>query len=350
MSVDQNSILLLSSNVRRRYSEDILTALALPSGAMIQFRYETDYVSPTLQRTVASGSIVSSAVTIAFVAETETDNPFLLPVRHAKVISAVCVADIFIFRLQVGSYVNLGDFPRNEGEIRNRSRVILDQVTAANKRYYPAVTSFPDLHMRESVDPAGDWLSSARRLVLHSTFSNSYFLRIDPPTTQTGSPLTFNSDGRLEVVDRESVRIHVSFYSGLYAPERKHVLSCTTDGTFLRVSSDDSYEVALRYDSVEFWLHPGSLDFNTLSRVTISLTGEQEISDFVPTHARFPVVVKRSASRLTLRVATTALGALLVALPAILGASSPLAVRIAIGLVGAALLATSTVVLGSTTK
>ena len=78
------SVLLLSSNARRRYAEDILTALALPEGAVIQFRYETDYVAPALQQIVANRKYLAVPALLGFIADAESATPFVLPVRIAN--------------------------------------------------------------------------------------------------------------------------------------------------------------------------------------------------------------------------------------------------------------------------
>ena len=71
------TVLLLSSDLRRRYAEDILTALAMPAGSMIQFRYEAAYVAPALQRAIADGTIVGSTALVAFSAD--------LTIRHSTI-------------------------------------------------------------------------------------------------------------------------------------------------------------------------------------------------------------------------------------------------------------------------
>lgn len=347
MQNEQRRLLLLSSNLRQRYAEDILTALALPPGSMIQFRYGADYVVPTLQRLVADGTIVGATATLAFVADTDSDRAFLVPVRLATVVSAACVADIFVLKLRVGSYVDLDRYPRTADDIMKSSRDFIDHLVASNDRFYSAVTNFPDLRIQGSSDPATHWLGAARRLALHQTFECSYFVRVDAPSKQNGKNLSFDKDGRLAVVDQQSVHVPVSFYSEKYEPAAKPILFCNTDGTFVRVSSDDTYEVALRYDSVEFWLHPAALNFDSLSRITITLRGQGDNSKIVPARARFPVTIRRSRSRLVARILTSGTGALLVALPAILGVDSPLQLRIVLAVVGAALLATATVALNS---
>jgi hypothetical protein len=140
----------------------------------------------------------------------------------------------------------------------------------------------------------------------------------------------------------------VHFYSNTYDESARPVLACDTDGTFVRVSSDDRYEIALRYDSVEFWLHPGVQTFDTLSRATFSLRSQEGCDTFVPVIVRFPMGVRRSKSRMSARVMMSGTGALLVALPAILGGATAVELKVAAAVVGAALLAVVNVVLRPT--
>jgi hypothetical protein len=351
---EQNRLLLLSSDTRPRYAEDILTALALPAGATIQFRYEDDYVAQALQISIAENKpdrpVVGTQAILGFVSNADPLKPFVVPVRFATVVEVVHLARVYTFRLRIGSYVDLGQYAGTLDDIENFSREFLRRVAATNGKYCPALTAFPDLHVRESSDAPEHWQDTARRLLLHKTFQDSYFLRIDTPVAQNGRSLQFNADGRLEVLDQQSVRILTHFYAEKYEPLVKPALACRTDGTFLRVSSDDEHEIAHRYDSIEFWLHPAALNFDTLSRVTISLDSKNTQGGLLPARAKFPVLVRRSTSKLIARVLAAAFGALLVALPAILGPSSPLQLRIFSALVGAILLAVATVFLNSASK
>lgn len=350
MVADSKALLLLSSNVRRQYAEDILTALALPAGATIRFRYRSDYVVAPVDRDVAKNEIKGTKALLAFIADHETGHPFVVPVRYATVVSAEPSETAVIFRLQLDEYVALDRYPIDLDGILELGKKFVDGLEASNKGYYPVVYSAPDLPAKASDDDSQAWQQAVERLALHPTFAESYFIRLSPPLNQKGEHLQFDSDGRLCVVDQQSVRITVTLYSGTYNPDVKPVLSCATDGTFLRVSSDDEYRVALRYDSVEFWLHPASLSYETLSRLTISLASSSDYPKLVPAHARFSVVVRKSRSMLLARIGSTSLGALLVALPAILGPSAALELRIGSAVAGAALLAVTSIVLSSPLK
>lgn len=348
------TVLLLSSDLRRRYAEDILTALALPNGATLQFRYGELYVSRALQRAIDNHRVVGASAVLAFVAEQNDPEPFLIPVRYATISAATQIATTYFFQLRIGAYPSLTDYPRAEVELRQRAKPVIQQMVSASGSFYPATTSFPDLGCRDVEDPADRWRGIAERLAVHKTFKHSFFMRVESPVTQSGTQLAFNSDDRLRLVDQQSAKIAVSFYSDTYRPEDGYTLTCRTDGTFLRVSSDDAYDVALRYDAVEFWIHPSVNTFDALAGVTIAMkaesTGAAGSPGTVPAYVRLRVVVQRSRSRLATRALTSGSGAILVAMPAILSDATPLALRIVLAVLGALLLALSSVVLNGPGK
>ncbi len=342
------TIILLSSNLRRRYAEDILTALALPTGAFIQFRYGADYVAPALQQRIADHSVLGEQSVLGFVSGIDSSDRFFLPARLASVVSAECVADIFILKLRVAGYPNVEDWPLRKAELFANSTQFIDKLVEANGRYYPATTKFPDPRVSDDGNNAQLWLGVARRLVAHETFAHSYFLRVDPPVLRRARKPGFDSAGRLQLTERQSARLLVSFYSDQYSSDKRTTLSCSTDGRFLRVSSDDTYDVALRYDTVEFWLQPNAPNFDALARVTLTLETADPAAgndSSLATHIQLPVLVRRSRSTLVLRMATSAIGAFLVALPAILGPHFPVRLRVLSAVIGAVLIAVASMVI-----
>ncbi|MEV0210670.1 hypothetical protein AB0H97_36355 [Streptomyces sp. NPDC050788] len=344
---ERPQVLLLSSNLRRRYAEDILTALALPRGATLQFRYEAQYVAPSLQQKVANGSILQQRALIGFVADaTSPTDAYLLPVRVAEIVAADCIAEVFLFKLRVTDHVDLDDYSLSRADIAAESRKAIDKITEGNGGYYPAVLKFPAFPIRTNGDQAQLWISVARRLALHPTFENAYFMRVDQPVHLASAvAFTFEPQGRLSLSDLQPARLPVSFYAQRYTETPKITLSCDTDGSFLRVSSDASHDVALRYDSTEFWLQPDASSFDALTHVTIRL-GPEEPGTTPVAAARFPVIIKHSRVRLISRVTISALGAFLVAAPAILGVHTPLSLRIVLAVIGSAALSTATIVMG----
>ena len=330
--------------------------MALPQGAVIQFRYEADYVAPALQQIVANGKILGQTAVLGFIADAESAKPFVMPIRIATITHAENVADMFILRLRVGDYPDSGDSPMNLPEIYMESVKFYSKLVQANGgHYYPATVKFPNMHLSSTDDSPQKWIGIVRRLALHATFATSYFVRIDPPISASHQKVSFDKFGTLRLSDGQSIKVPVSFYSTQYSEGTRVVLSCATDGTFLKVSSDDTYDVALRYDSVEFWLQPRTEAFDALARATIRLTCDPPNNGGntplpLTTNTYFPVVVVRSRSRLAFKVAASTIGAFLVALPAILGQSSSLRLRVLVAVLGALLLSYASIAISRTSR
>jgi len=340
------SLLLLSSDDRRRYAEDIQTVLAAPAGAVVQFRYREKWVEPTVQRAVPNREVQGLPAVLGFIGS--GSDTFVLPLRYATVAKAEYVADMFIFKLRIGGYVNLQQYPLSLADIVAMSQVTVNQLKMnGSSAFYPATSSFPQMPEEVTDELPERWLATARRLALHPTFKNSYFLRVAPVETKRDKVLRFDEQGQVETIDGQSLRIVTNIFAEQYFPDANFKLTCTPGGTGLRVASDEVYHVALRYDRVEFWLHLADQNFDTLSRVTISLASESGSAKTIPAHVRLPLIVSRSRSRVMRRWTAASSGAVLVALPAILGDDSPLALRIVAALVGAGLLALSGAVLSS---
>ena len=97
-------LLLLSSLARRRYRDDIVRALALPTGAELRFRYGEQYIqSDILQGLIAKGAPPSPGL-ICHLAE-EATSAILVPCRFVSVQQVRRVGTSYIFDLQAEDFV-----------------------------------------------------------------------------------------------------------------------------------------------------------------------------------------------------------------------------------------------------
>lgn len=80
-------------------------------------------------------------------------------------------------------------------------------------------------------------------MAMHRAFERSYLLRVDPVETGDGVTLPFTRDGRIEVVDGQTLRLVASFYAQSLLPHARFTLSCTTDETSLRTNPDKVRDV-----------------------------------------------------------------------------------------------------------
>jgi hypothetical protein len=360
----QPPILLLSSNRRRRYSEDILTALASPPGSVIRFRYRENIVSPTLQQIIANNSILGRPGIIGFIGAArevvtpegaDIPDPVVVPIRMVSVLAAENVGNIYIFRLRVDGYPDLSEMATDLAGLGQEGKKYYDKLVELNGGYYPAVVKCPNMHLSAEGDPAQLWIGIVRRLAQHPTFSRSCFVRVGHPVSASLRQMAFDAEGRLRLGDGQSIKLPVTFYSEQYIDTGQVSLSCLTDDRYLRLSSAGKYDVASRYDSVEFWLQPRTEAYDTKAGVAIKLT--HQAPDGAPqpavpacpvpltTNTEFPVVVARSRSRLAARVVVSAFGAFLVALPGIVGVGASLPLRVVSAVAGAILLACAAIVI-----
>ncbi|MEV0287837.1 MULTISPECIES: hypothetical protein [unclassified Kribbella] len=335
-------LLLLSSDNKRRYAEDIQTVLAAPEGVLVQFRYRDRWVTPAVRRAVSSRQVEGIRAVLGFAANTSTSDPFVVPIRYATVAKAEKVAHMFIFQLRIGGYTNLQGYPDSLPGIVTQSRIAIDQLTAfENGVFHSATSNFPRMPEETSDNAPDRWLAAAERLALHPTYENAFFLRVASIETYQGKVVRCDKDGRLEAIDGQSLRIVTNIYTKRYVPDSGFKLTCTPGGPNLRIASDEVYDVALKYDAVDFWLFPAVQNYDTFSRVKISLASETTRVPTVPAHVPLSFRINRSRSRTVRRWFAASSGAVLVALPAILGDGSPLSLRIAAALAGAGLLAMS---------
>jgi hypothetical protein len=327
-------ILFISSNARPLYTEDILSVLAAPLRSIIQFRYLANYVSPEL-RQIPRKELIGRQGLVAFKAS-DGAAAFVLPIRLVTIADVTIAADIFFFKLRIGNYPNLAQYPSSAQEISKKSAEFLRRVEDMNhSSYYPALTRFPTFpdFSAETTD-ADSWFTIVRRLSQSPVYEFSHFVRIEPPhwATDDDRILSFDDKGTLRLTEEKPIKLLTHFFSeDTTSVDRK--VSCSVDSNFLRVSSNSVYPVRSRYDSVEFWLQPSIVNYPTLTRAEITLDGTQ--AGDLASRVAFSVIVSRSQPRVAARALLGAFGAFLLAVPAILGPDSDIWLRIGIAVAGA---------------
>lgn len=99
-------IVLLSSDVRPRYSDDIIRILALPRGGQLQLRYGAPLIAADVQGRVPREQLAGEAALVCFVANANAPIPFaLIPVRFVTIIRAEKVGTSYIFTVAADAFV-----------------------------------------------------------------------------------------------------------------------------------------------------------------------------------------------------------------------------------------------------
>ncbi len=98
-------LILLSSGARRRYRDDIIRALAHPTGTTLRFRYDKSYVADALLAEPPAQGGARQDGLICYLADQQDGQPALLvPCRFVSVDRAELVGSSLILTLRVGAY------------------------------------------------------------------------------------------------------------------------------------------------------------------------------------------------------------------------------------------------------
>jgi hypothetical protein len=119
-------LILLSSGARRRYRDDIVRALAHPSGTELRFRYGEDYVDDSVLVLVKSRKLAPTEALVCYLADRPDGDPALLvPCRFATVTRAQMVGTSVILTLSAGAYVQRLDDASLRARMTDAERVLL---------------------------------------------------------------------------------------------------------------------------------------------------------------------------------------------------------------------------------
>ena len=186
----------------------------------------------------------------------------------------------------------------------------------------------------------------AKRLALHSTFSDTHFLRIDSIRYEDGSSVPMSADGELVLPERAYLRFQVDFLAVNFSDNNSE-LQITTDSSLIRVASRSNLPLDSRYDSAKVLVQGGIVPGRTATGINIFTKCSK--ANTPQTTVFLPLLLTRARSLLFKRLGVSAIGAVLVATPGILGSGVDESIRIGIALIGAVLVAAGSVI-GSSVK
>jgi hypothetical protein len=327
------ALFFASSDARQRYAEDVLTVVAMPEGGVFQFRYDSRYVSTDVHALIASGDIAGKQAIVAFVGRVETVDAFVMPIRIATVLSAEEIAEALVFRFRADQFPDLSSWARDKQALEAQGRVVLDQMSSRYGKYYPVMARHDGLIVDALGSGTSEWNEVTSRLARLDTFANSYFARISIGSPDKGGNSPKFRDGALVVRGTNPFVLKCWFYRADYLPDSRRIaLSC--DDSVLDVFSDASYAISSRYDDVEFWLSPLGTDAERRTLLQIVIPGTTSAGD-LSTRVQVRTIVESPLAPKARRAVVGGVAAAFVALPAILGPDTSLALRLVFALIGA---------------
>ena len=331
------TLLLVSSDARLRYVEDILVASAAPTGARIRFQYARQYVPNDIWRDASDGNLKGLRGLITFVSR--ASSPAVVPVRFVDIVAAEIVADVLVVTLSLCGF----GVPksRSQGGADNAAQFLAGLVEA-NGAFVPITERYPPLAVDEADathDTIAAWSSVVERLAQTATFENTQFIQVCSVQDERGRPLALGEDGTLRVIERR--RLHVIVTSYDRGGQSLGGIRAEADGLAMTVSPWTDPERAVRFDLHELVFDAAAASRTVQGFVRVLVDGTPVKSDGGTrprTAVRLPVTVSPSRSARVYRATCAGLGGALVAAPGI-ATGAPIGLRIALGGAGAALLA-----------
>ena len=98
-------LLCLTTLRHRRYVEDVINLIGLPSGARVRLRYRKTYVSEHVLERIGAGSLRDLRVLVALGASTTSDASRIVPMRSGHVVHAMRQGDLLILDVALDAFL-----------------------------------------------------------------------------------------------------------------------------------------------------------------------------------------------------------------------------------------------------
>jgi hypothetical protein len=342
------AILLTSSDARPLYVQDIMTAVAAPRGAVIQFRYDIRYVTEDLWAMLESRKAVGKDAIVAFVGNISIPgDEYLVPVRLAKIVDVKAWGGrAAIVRMEVRDYPDMAGWSRTDqtelvAKGKQALKDVFDQYKSRYNSFRSAMATSNGLPTTGSGSSEQSWLGVTDRLALLDTFVNSYFLYLALVNSTDPSKSLQLSDGRLELPNRQGIIVK-SYYTRTSSPasgNTRELSVSAAESSILSIASDSKREILSRYDEVDFWFQAKPVQEKSRTILTALLPGDSSTPGDQTTRVLIPVTVYKPIARRVARGFAGAAGAGLVAAPALMGPGSNFTSRVIIACIGAFIVA-----------
>lgn len=309
----------------------------------IRFRYQREYVPDGVLAAVDKGELDGCDALVAFVAGRDTSEPAVVPVRLVTVVNTRRVANMVVFTLRLCHYPGVTRH-KSRAELASNGQRYLDALISENDgKYFPVTTAVPPLANDPPENQDDAWIAIARNLALVPLLANACFIRVDGVYDAAHQHLPLADDGSLTLREERAAHVRFSYFTGIHDDAADLEIACTTDGERVKVISDAILPLGLRYDVDQFALYAGSVAIPTWSRLVLQVRSATRADDstsngLVPVRVAFPLAVRPARRERLFRVALSGVGAILVAMPAILAKDVPVGWRIGLAVAGAACL------------
>lgn len=324
-------ITLFSSDSTVQYIKDIFSVLSLPRGSVFQFRYLNNYVDPRAKALFSSNKKnlnIKALVAFRSSSSTQEDSRFYIPIRWVKIYSVVQISNGYTVNFEIEGYpAYTPDFSNKSTtfqEINKNAKTFFQTYNSNDFAVWGEALSIVKLD--DDINRDGEnWFEIVRRLTLLPDYKEYCFFKCSSPYIEK----TNNYNGEYEkcecikngnltqFIEGKCVNIDVEYYSESYDKNKKRSIDILIDETVLSKAKGLHAVMQSRYGTLKIGLQPKKVSNNTITEVVIN-TSSSDINE-LGTEIVFPVVISKNRLHKIVKATITAVGALLVALPGIIG-------------------------------
>ena len=222
--------LCLSSGTTPRYREDVLRALAMPSGTDLQFRYRTKWLSP--QTKAGLGEVRNDRAIIAYIDQSDVQKtPLIIPCRFARIVGAISHGTTVSVTLRVEGFALSSDLARTNASLRTLATGVPDWNNGRAAGYWWTDIANPPDAVEESYKLSA-WESIVEQLYGHEFAHDDVFYTVvgicdaDGGLQESDDPKTMPhfvaaDDGRLVLNAEKDYEIRAYHYHPKSAPTNR---------------------------------------------------------------------------------------------------------------------------------
>jgi hypothetical protein len=341
------TILLTSSDSQARYALDILTVLAAPEGSIVQFRYEKDIVADDLKYLVRSNKAKGQLAVVAFVANPNSIDACVFPVRFVEITKTTDLAEAIVVRFAVKCYVDVSGWGQDKDSIVTAGRAHLQSAYSKSGTYMAAMGKSGDMPLTPSKTTEQEaWYLVAKRLATFDTFSKTFLTYLSLTNEHEDKKAIDGPNGSVVIKYSRSLIVKCWYYRSSDLEIEDRIVRIKADQNILESTSELEQQILSPYDEVEFWLYANQVTQKSRRTVVVELPGALDgtvDSGDLTTRVSIPVTIYRPFMPRIIQWIITAVGAGLVATPGFFDKGDHFQEKLVIGTVGAFLVATASV-------
>lgn len=254
-------LVLLSSSARRRYHDDIVRALAYPTGTEFRFRYGEKYLEPDFAARHDRTCAINIPGLVCHLADIAGTDPVLTPCRFVTVVGIQKVGTSFVLTLRVGEFVKGLNDARLRGLMTPSELELLptgksDAKSPPGRFVFEISDSLAPFRATasEAMRSFEDTTEALRQIAKFEDGRAIAFFSVQGLSAASGGSLLEPQDGRYKL--HSGRRYFLDIYS--YSPEGEDVssdamtLSASADDSDLKFSSETVAKLDSRYDLIRF--------------------------------------------------------------------------------------------------